>query len=205
MKDWWQDVTMGVLTLWVTWQEGIHQMLKESTQKGAEMQEVLKRLYGEAVTEESLSTFNEELGKRFVAKGDFNQRNEELKNLRSQVAGMEEELLAGREAVLLAEELRQRLQETEEKHANELAAYAEQEAKKQMKSALDKALSEAGARNLIAVKALLDLEKIAFKNGELTGLNEQLWDLKKENSYLFLENKQDIQFILTLSLIIIFH
>ena len=159
------------------------------------MQEILKRLYGEAVTEESLSTFNEELGKRFVSKADFNQRTEELKTLRSQVAGMEEELLAAREAVLLAEELRQKLQEAEERHAKELAAYTEQETKKQKKAALDKGLSESGARNLIAVKALLDFEKITFENGELTGLNEQLWELKQEYPYLFLETKQEVQFI----------
>ncbi len=159
------------------------------------MQEILKRLYGEAVTEESLSIFNEELGKRFVSKADFNQRTEELKTLKSQVASMEEELLAADEAVQQAEELRRKLQEAEENYAKELAAYTEQETKKQFKATLDKSLSEAGARNLIAVKALLDFDQLTFENGELVGLSEQLWELKKENPYLFLEKQQDIQFI----------
>ena len=40
------------------------------------MLEVLKQLYGEAVTEESFDVFKEELGKRFVPKSEFNQRGE---------------------------------------------------------------------------------------------------------------------------------
>ena len=53
------------------------------------MIEVLKMLYGDAVTEESLKRFQEELGKKFVPKSEFNQRGEELKMLREQLAEKE--------------------------------------------------------------------------------------------------------------------
>lgn len=50
----------------------------------------------------------------------------------------------------------------------------------------DLALTQAGAKNIKAVKALLDGDKIALnEKGQLTGLNEQLEAVKKDNDYLF--------------------
>ncbi|MBE7048684.1 MAG: hypothetical protein E7393_04870 [Ruminococcaceae bacterium] len=170
------------------YQQGKHKERKN-------MQEVLKKLYGEAVTEENLARFHEELGRRFVSKADFNQRGEELKTLREQNAYQEQELSALRETVLEAEHLRQQLECEMQKHEAEMEAYHAQESEKQLRDAVDRALTEAGARNLTAVKALLNLETISLEDGKLQGLAEQLWELKKENSYLFDMNHQDIQFI----------
>lgn len=48
------------------------------------------------------------------------------------------------------------------------------------------ALTQAGAKNIKAVKALLDGDKIVLnEKGQLTGLNEQLEAVKKDNDYLF--------------------
>ncbi|WP_288572231.1 phage scaffolding protein [uncultured Weissella sp.] len=50
------------------------------------------------------------------------------------------------------------------------------------------ALSQAGAKNAKAVKALLDTEKVNFDdNGKLIGLSEQLEAVKKDNDFLFAE------------------
>ena len=52
------------------------------------------------------------------------------------------------------------------------------------------ALSQAGAKNEKAVKALLDTEKVNFDdNGKLIGLSEQLEAVKKDNDFLFAETK----------------
>jgi hypothetical protein len=65
------------------------------------------------------------------------------------------------------------------------------ESKKQLEEmqfnhALENALSGAKARNIKAVKALLETENIKLnKDGSLTGLTEQLDKLKVENDYLF--------------------
>lgn len=169
--------------------------MKESAEKGADLQEILKRLYGGAVTEESLVKFHEELGKRFVSKADFNQRGEELKVLREQAAQQEAELAGCRAAKQEIEHLQRELQEAEQKHAEEMAAYCEQTSKKQLEAAMERALTEAGARNLTAVKALLDTERITIENGALKGLDEQLWEIKEENGYLFTTADKDFQFI----------
>ncbi|MGN0553467.1 MAG: phage scaffolding protein [Oscillospiraceae bacterium] len=52
--------------------------------------------------------------------------------------------------------------------------------------AIDGALSSAKAKNIKAVKALLETDKLKLnKDGSLTGLSEQLEKIKSENDYLF--------------------
>lgn len=51
--------------------------------------------------------------------------------------------------------------------------------------ALDSALTGAKAKNNKAVKALLELDGIRFKDGKLSGFDEQIQNLKQENGYLF--------------------
>jgi hypothetical protein len=52
--------------------------------------------------------------------------------------------------------------------------------------ALDSALGGAKAKNIKAVKALLETDKLKLnKDGSLTGLSEQLDKIKSENDYLF--------------------
>lgn len=159
------------------------------------MLEVLKQLYGEAVTEESFDAFKEELGKRFVPKSEFNQRGEELKQLREKVAQQTEELA---ELQNVAEEkaaLVEALSAAEAKQAELIATYESQAEAERLRLALDQALHASGARNLIAVKALLNMESITLEEGVLKGLEEQLWELKKENSYLFEAEQQTVQFM----------
>ncbi len=58
--------------------------------------------------------------------------------------------------------------------------------------ALEDALKGAKARNVKAVRALLETEKLKpDKDGCLTGLSEQLEALKKDSPYLFEEEKKE--------------
>lgn len=53
------------------------------------MQEILKQLFGDAVTEDAIKTFNAELGKKFVAKTDYNTKLDEIKTLKADKADLE--------------------------------------------------------------------------------------------------------------------
>lgn len=54
----------------------------------------------------------------------------------------------------------------------------------------DLALTQAGAKNVKAVKALLDIDSLKLdKDGQLLGLDEQLKSVKSENDFLF--NQQE--------------
>lgn len=51
--------------------------------------------------------------------------------------------------------------------------------------AIEKALTDAKARNVKAVKALLDLDNLKLTDEKILGLDEQLAKIKEENSFLF--------------------
>ncbi|MBK4750571.1 phage minor structural protein [Enterococcus faecium] len=56
-------------------------------------------------------------------------------------------------------------------------------------SAIDIALTQAGAKNIKAAKALLDSESLELTDEGLKGLNEQLAALKESDGYLFGSNE----------------
>ena len=58
-------------------------------------------------------------------------------------------------------------------------------AKIKLDNALELALTTAGARNNLAVKALLKMENIKMDNDKVIGLTEQIEELKKTSDYLF--------------------
>lgn len=55
--------------------------------------------------------------------------------------------------------------------------------------AIDLALRDAGARNPKSVRALLDEDKLDFKDGKLANLKDQLDPIQKDNDFLFQEAK----------------
>jgi hypothetical protein len=53
---------------------------------------------------------------------------------------------------------------------------------------IDIALTKAGAKNIKAAKALIDSDSVEVTEAGITGLDEQLNDLKEKESYLFLND-----------------
>ena len=56
------------------------------------MKEILTQLFGDAVTDGAMKQFNAELGKKFVAKADFNAKVEEVKTLKGEKKTLEDEV-----------------------------------------------------------------------------------------------------------------
>ena len=56
------------------------------------MKEILTQLFGEAVTDDAMKQFNAELGKKFVAKADFNAKGEEVKTLKGEKTTLEDDI-----------------------------------------------------------------------------------------------------------------
>ncbi len=150
------------------------------------MREILRELFGEAVTEETLKRFQEELGKKFVPKSDFNQRGEEVKELREKLKEQEQ---------MERVDLQQKLSALQAQYDQDMAAAKQREEQICMNHVLDNALIAAKARNLVAVKALLNMEGISLVDGKLQGLDSQLEQLKLENGYLFEADSGNPQFI----------
>ena len=83
------------------------------------------------------------------------------------------------------ETLKQTIKDLQKQNADAKAGYEEQLVGMQRDSAIEKALATSGAKNTKAVKALLDADKIVFKDGELSGLSEQLEAYKQSDPYMF--------------------
>lgn len=83
------------------------------------------------------------------------------------------------------EELKKQLKELQKENAEQETKYQESLTKVQRDTALSALLTEAKVKNPKAVAALLNDEKIIFKDGELSGAKEQIDALQKSDAYLF--------------------
>ena len=73
------------------------------------MRDILTQLFGEAVTDDALKQFNAELGKKFVAKADYNGKLEEIKTLKADKATLEGKVKELGDSAQSAEDARKEL------------------------------------------------------------------------------------------------
>lgn len=82
-------------------------------------------------------------------------------------------------------QLEAQLAEHKSSHAAEVKALGEQLGMQQKNACVELALTKAQAKNLIAAKALLRMDEIRLEGGKLSGLDEQLQTVVRENPFLF--------------------
>ena len=92
-----------------------------------------------------------------------------------------------------SEELQATINQLKESAKQAETNYQQELAKQQKSFAIDKALTGAGALNNKAVSALLNMDNVEFKEGTLTGLDDQLTALKESDGYLFKRETQQPQ------------
>lgn len=84
------------------------------------------------------------------------------------------------------QELQSKLDDALAKNKEQAKQYDEKIAGIKKDNAISNALRDAGAKNSKAVSALMDLEKVSLDdNGNLIGIDDQIKNLKKSDSYLF--------------------
>ena len=91
------------------------------------------------------------------------------------------------------------LKEKESFDAEKIREEAFLEAKREFENekrefALETELLGAQSKNIKALKALIDFDKVEYSEGELTGLSEQIDALKKECGYLFFDEVEKPKF-----------
>lgn len=149
------------------------------------MKEILTQLFGESVTDEALKTFNAELGKKFVAKSDFNAKIEEIKALNKTISERDAQLDTLKKSAGDNEALKQQIVQLQTDNKTASTNFQKELDSIKFNSALELKLASSGAKNPKALKGLLDMDKIHYEDGALTGFAEQLETIKKENDYLF--------------------
>lgn len=87
------------------------------------------------------------------------------------------------------EDLTKQLEDLQSKFDETKTSSEQQIADLKKSSAIDLALTQAGAKNIKAAKALLDSESLELTDEGLKGLDEQLAALKESDGYLFGSNE----------------
>lgn len=120
------------------------------------------------------------------AKSNANQLAEENKTLKDQMASRDKDLKNLKGQLKDQDDLTNQLSELQAKYQNDTKELNQKIASVKLNSAVDQVLSANKVRNNKAVKALLNNDEIKFdKDGQLTGLNDQIKSLKKSDPYLF--------------------
>ncbi|EGW0195537.1 capsid protein [Enterococcus faecium] len=88
------------------------------------------------------------------------------------------------------EDLTKQLEDLQSKFDEIKTSSEQQIADLKKSSAIDLALTQAGAKNIKAAKALLDSESLELTDEGLKGLDEQLAALKESDGYLFGQSEQ---------------
>lgn len=138
------------------------------------------------LTDEQVTKISEDYGKNYVAKSQFNEKNEALKNaekekgeLSKQIEGLKKNNDSNAELKKQIEAMQAAAKTMETEHATQLA---------QMKldAAVERSLTAAKAKNIKAARALLDLKDARLnEKGEVVGLSDKIKELQKSDTYLF--------------------
>lgn len=128
----------------------------------------------------------------YIPKVQFEQKAEELKQLKTEQATITKELDSLKKANKDNTDLTSQIEQMKTDMTNRQKEYDSKIKQMQIDFAVDKSLISAKAKNPKAVKALLDLNNVELEGDKIKGLEEQLKNIKKSDSYLFEEDKKAV-------------
>lgn len=108
------------------------------------------------------------------AKGDYDDLKEQLETATTTIADLKKNNTDN-----------EKLQATITDHEATIAKLQQEATEKDFNYRLEDALKGSKAKNIKAIKALLDMDKVKLDGDSLTGLEEQLKALQTSDSYLF--------------------
>lgn len=147
------------------------------------------------LSEEQTKKVMESLDGNFVTKARFNEVNEENKTLKQSVSERDKQLEELKKSSGDNAELKKQIETLQQQNSEQQKAHSAELAKLKLDNAIDTALTAAGAKNIKAVRALLDSKSLRLgDDGKLTGFDEQLEAVRKSDGYLFAEKQQSQQF-----------
>lgn len=153
-----------------------------------------EELIAMGLTEEQAKKVMTSLDGNFVTKTRFNEVNEENKTLKQSVADRDKQLETLKKSSGDNEELKKQIEALQQQNADQKKAHDAEMVQLRLDNAVEAALVAAGAKNLKAVKACMDMTKVKLgEDGKLAGWDEQLSAVQKSDGYLF-EGKQQQKF-----------
>lgn len=142
----------------------------------------------EETAKKVLKAYQDSLKDKYIPIERFNEVNEEKKELKTQIEERDTQLKELKVKAAGNEELTNKITELENLNNTTKEEYESKITALRKETAIELALKDEKAKNVKAVKALLDLEKVSLDGDNLIGLDEQLKTLKEKESYLFGED-----------------
>jgi len=156
----------------------------------------LKELLGE----ELFAKVKEKLGDKkimiddgnFIPKARFDEVNEQKNEYKKMVDERDKQLESLKEKAKGHDDLTAKLTDLENQNKQTKEEYEAKMAELKKNTQIDLFLSNQKAKNVKAVKALLDMDKVSLDGDNLIGIEEQLKTLKESDPYLFGDAKPKV-------------
>ena len=145
------------------------------------------------LTEDQAKKVMDSLDGNFVTKARFNEVNEENKTLKQSVADRDKQLEDLKKSSGDNAELKKQIETLQQQNADQKKAHDAEMAQLKLDNAIDAALTAAGAKNIKAVRAMIDTSKMKLgEDGTVEGLSDAIKAVQKSDSYMFntLQQKQ---------------
>lgn len=127
-------------------------------------------------------------------KASNEQLQTQVDELTTQVGDRDKQLKKLEKAAGDNQELAQEIDKLRKENEQAAKDYQSKIAKQAKDFAIGNALRDAGAKNVKATQALLDMDKVSVdEEGQLSGLSDQLEELQKTDAYLFTPKQEEKQ------------
>lgn len=138
------------------------------------------------LTEDQAKKVMDSLDGNFVTKARFNEVNEENKTLKQSVADRDKQLEDLKKSSGDNAELKKQIETLQQQNADQKKAHDAEMAQLKLDNAIDAALTAAGAKNIKAVRAMIDTSKMKLgEDGTVEGLSDAIKAVQKSDSYIF--------------------
>lgn len=145
-----------------------------------------KELMNRGLSEEHADIVLEMMKDSVVPLYRFNEVNEKMKSYKSQLDDKTAEVETLTKKVGDTDKLSKEIQDLRDANSRAAGEHAAEIASMKKSNAIEAGLRDSKAKNIKAVKALLDMDKITYENGELGGLEDQIKALKESESSKFM-------------------
>ncbi len=153
------------------------------------LKELLKKAgIPEDKLDSTINDINKELPKYFIPKDKYNEVAEAKKQLEADIAERDKQLEQLKAAAGSSEELKAQIEQLQAENKKAAEEWQAKMAQMQLDFAIERALTTAKAKNIKAVKALLDMSKVKLDGDKLLGLDDQLKAIQQSDPYLFGES-----------------
>lgn len=147
------------------------------------------------LTEDQAKKVMDSLDGNYVTKTRFNEVNEENKTLKKSVSDRDKQLEDLKKSSGDNAELKKQIETLQQQNADQQKAHDAEVAQLKLDNAIDASLTAAGAKNIKAVRAIIDTSKMKLgEDGTVEGLPDAIKAVQKSDSYMFntVQQKQQV-------------